>query len=227
MKLLIKQCTNLQSFDASIYTIIGILSPNSHTIIKDIDSRNSGFSYTMTIDHEEVSCHPFTFACEEKHEMLKIFLKNSGHKDILLFSDGSLHTESTMTILIKLCLEANLQPLLLIGSNAYSENAQERFLASKANILLSDEDCHTPAHNYENAMKFNHMVTKVAHSSGFDSGLSGAGYIYDYAKEIMAQEVFDRYHFSSCIDDRGLLPFWTPWSSTRTNEEETFLEIDF
>ena len=232
MKLFIKQCTNLQSFDASIYTVIGIFSADSHTATEDIDRRNSGISYTMNVDHNEIVYTPFTLADEDRQEMLKTFLKHSGRKDILLFSDRSPHTEAAMTILIKLCLESELQPLVLIKPNAYSENAQERFIASKANIVLSDDYCHSPEScNYEDAMQYNHIVTNIAHSTGFDGGLYGTGFIYDYAKNIMTQESFDRYHFSGCIDDRGLLPLWTPWSQlrtpcpqTRTKDEEEYTE---
>ena len=232
MKLLIKQCTNLQSFDASIYTVIGILSPDSHAVIEDIDRRNSGISYTMSVDHKEIVYTPFTLADGDRQEMLKTFLKHSGRKDILLFSDRSPHTEAVMTILIKLCLEVELQPIVLVKPNAYSENAQKRFIVSKANIILSNEYCHLPKScNYEDAMKFNHIVTTASHSSGFDGGLCGSGYIYAHAKEIMTKEGFDLYYFSGCIDDRGVLPFWTPWSQlrtpcpqTRTKDEEEDIE---
>ncbi len=217
MELLIKQCTNLQSFDASIYTVIGILSPGTYAVIEDIDNRNSGISYTMRVDHKEIVYTPHTFAHKDRQEMLKTFLKHSDRKDILLFSDSSPHTEAAMTILIKLCLEEGLQPIVLIKTNAYSKNAQERFIASKANIVLRDGYCHSSEScSYEDSMLYNHTVSNIAHSTGFDGGLGGTGFIYDYAKEIMTQESFDRYHFSGCIDNRGLLPFWTPWSRLRT-----------
>jgi len=41
---------------------------------------------------------------------------------------------------------------------------------------------------------------------------------YESLKDIVSKETYDEYVLSGCIDDRHLLPFWTPYSPEQEEE---------
>ena len=134
------------------------------------------------------------------HEVVKIFATAMKGTSLLLCADGTETSASVLRTIVEILAKNDVEPL----------------------VFEPRKDIDTPF--WEVALQYNHTVSSVAHG-GFGGGItSPAG--YEAVKNIISKEIYDRYVMSSCIDDRHLPPFWTPYSNGQEIDQPVLINLN-
>ena len=120
------------------------------------------------------------------HEVIKSFATAMKGTSLLLFADGTETSVSVLRTIVEILTKDDAEPL----------------------VIEPSKDIDTPF--WEIALQYNHAVSSVAYA-GFGGGIELPAR-YESLKNIVSKESYDKYVLSSCIDDRHLRQFWTPYS---------------
>jgi len=150
-------------------------------------------------------------------------------KELKIYLDESYEVSSSVE-LIRHFVAAMEDTIILLFSDEHKDSfdllhkIQDILSRQGTEALMIEPNENNAMPAWEIALLYNHTVSSSAHG-GFGGGITSPAE-YASLKDIVPQSLYEKYVLNSCVDSRGIGPFWTPYTPDQEEELEDANSID-